>query len=351
MPDRNSDGFSNLARANRRTRSAALVRAATELYVLDRDHDRDQNRRFEELLVHLLPDAAEPERRFVAERLANSRDVPTTIVMMLARDTVDVARPMLERSRALGTPELLEVIAATGPDHHRILAERAGLPEEVRLALAASMEQNPTEATGFLTDRPTEEPEAAILRLAQQASIASNASRQSASEVISLEDFLKAERPVRIRAIADLGDAPAMPGEDQLRPAAEGLDKVLTAAQVIGLARGWKVDELTTALAEGLSLPRDAVAASIEDQTGEALAVLLRALRLDDATAQQVFLLMSPVGRDVERFFRLAELYSGLATHVADTLVARWRGEQSGTSETWSEEDAMSTGEAARRSA
>jgi len=351
MPDRNSDGFSNLARANRRTRSAALLRAATELYVLDRDHDRDQNRRFAELLVHLLPDAEEPERRFVAERLAGSGDAPTSIVTMLACDTIDVARPMLERSRALGTAELLEVIAATGPDHHRVIAARKDLPDEVRAAVAVSAEPPPAAhvAVHDSPAEPSDGPAAAVLRLAGEAGLGEVLPGRSLAGTASLQDFLRATRPARIRTIANLAGKKPETEEGQTGGAGEGLDRILTAAQVIGLARAWKVEELTAAVADGLSLPADVVAASISDPTGEALAVLLRALRLDDATAQQVFLLMSPVGRDVKRFFPLAELYSGLAPHVADTLVAHWRGELPGTGTTWSDEAANTAEE--RRSA
>ena len=41
MPDIRSDGFSDLVRADRKNRSVALLRAATELYLLDADHDAD----------------------------------------------------------------------------------------------------------------------------------------------------------------------------------------------------------------------------------------------------------------------------------------------------------------------
>jgi hypothetical protein len=52
---------------------------------------------------------------------------------------------------------------------------------------------------------------------------------------------------------------------------------------------------------------------------------MLKALRLDDIQAQQVFLLVAPSGRDVSAFFPLSDLYAGMEPDVAETLVAAWR--------------------------
>jgi hypothetical protein len=41
--------------------------------------------------------------------------------------------------------------------------------------------------------------------------------------------------------------------------------------------------------------------------------------------ARQVFLLASPSGRDVQAFFPLSDLYSGMEPAVAETLVTAWR--------------------------
>ena len=52
---------------------------------------------------------------------------------------------------------------------------------------------------------------------------------------------------------------------------------------------------------------------------------MLKALRLDDVQAQQVFLLASPSGREVKSFFPLSDLFAGMEPSVAETLIDAWR--------------------------
>src|SRR5262249_14631257 len=79
-------------------------------------------------------------------------------------------------------------------------------------------------------------------------------------------------------------------------------------------------------IADSLELDLDLVVACLDDATGEPLAVLLKALGLDNIQAQQVFLLATPkIGRDVTLFFRINDLYAGIEPAVADTLCEAWR--------------------------
>ena len=54
---------------------------------------------------------------------------------MLARDAVEIARHVLLASPVLTSLDLLTVIAATGAEHHRLIAARKNLAAEVERAL------------------------------------------------------------------------------------------------------------------------------------------------------------------------------------------------------------------------
>ena len=100
---------------------------------------------------------------------------------------------------------------------------------------------------------------------------------------------------------------------------------MLSAALIVGFARSGQRDRLVDVVAENLEVDRDFVGACLDDQTGEALAVLLKAIALENVQAQQVFLLAaSKVGRDVDAFFRLCDLYTALDPVVAETLAGAW---------------------------
>jgi hypothetical protein len=116
-----------MAVSNQQSRDAALLRATTELFVLEANHDADAIRRFEELATHFLARVPAADRAFVAERLSRSADAPSSVLRLLGKDVPEVASPVLKRSPALGEFDLLTIIAATGTPHHRLIATRSDL--------------------------------------------------------------------------------------------------------------------------------------------------------------------------------------------------------------------------------
>lgn len=116
-----------MAVSNQQSRDAALLRATTELFVLEANHDADAIRRFEELATHFLARVPAADRAFVAERLSRSADAPASVLRLLGKDVPEVASPVLKRSPALGEFDLLTIIAATGTPHHRLIATRSDL--------------------------------------------------------------------------------------------------------------------------------------------------------------------------------------------------------------------------------
>ena len=65
------DGLADLPRSTEETRESNLIRATTDLYVHDGQHDRDAIRRYEALATHFLPKISDADRTYVAERLAD----------------------------------------------------------------------------------------------------------------------------------------------------------------------------------------------------------------------------------------------------------------------------------------
>ncbi len=321
-----SDDFADVARATQQTRDSALLRATTELFVQDLTHDEDEIRRYEELAIHFLPKVPVEVRATVAERLAICADAPRTVIRTLARDVFQVAAPIIRRSPVLDSFDLLSVIAATDVEHHRLIARRSNLDDDVKRALRLTGD---AEVTGYLDNGPSmraapaaEEPVAAP-RAIPAAEAPPPQPRRSRFDIWQ---FLDLDRATRLKVIADIAMRPPIP-----HPAASGqsaeraFQSILSAAQIVGFARNGQAAEMIAAIADGLALNADAVAACVHDRTGEPLALLLKALHLDDIQAQQVFLTASPVGRDVQAFFPLTDLYAGMDHSTAETLCEAWR--------------------------
>jgi hypothetical protein len=330
-----SNDLSDLSLSSQQNRDAALLRATTDLFLQDSSHDRDEIRRYEELATHFLPRVTATDRAYVAERLAEQADAPTSVIRLLAKDKVEIAQFVLRTSPVLTSLDLLSVVAATGPEHHRLIAERKNLPADVERALrlmgdvetsavvdrgrAAATAAPPSSAAAAEANRRTEPP----LPRRPRESVAVNPAE------LDVWQFLGLERGRRLRVMADLASRP--PVRRYAGPA-NRLDKafhsILGAAQVVSFARRGQRRELVTAIAEGLGLDLEIVIACIDDASGEAFAVLLKVLGLDNIQAQQVFLLATPsIGADVHAFFRLTDIYASMESSVAEILVAAWRGD------------------------
>lgn len=318
--DYSAKGFASISLSTQQARDATLLRATTELFAQQPAHEYDAIRRYEEVVLHLLPKVASADRAFVAGKLSDRSDAPAAVVRLLAKDTITIAEPVLRASPVLGSLDLLVVIAATGTEHHRLVAGRAHLPPDVVRALhiggdpavAAILAGRPaSEATPTPEDAPT-------IR------------RQAPAPTTSRFDpwrYLDLDRPARLRLMAELATRPPI---RQYGGQASRLDRafrsILGAAQIVGHARNGQRTELVAAIAGGLDLDADFITACLDDGTGEPLAVLLKALSLDSVQAQQVFLLSAPrVGRDATVFFRLCDLYAGMEPTVAEALIESWR--------------------------
>ena len=93
-----------------------------------------------DLLVEMLREAAPSERARVARRMAALSDPPPSVLRLMLRDGVEVARPLLTDA-ALTDSDLLGCIAETGPAHRRLIAGRKTVSEVVSEALTATEDE------------------------------------------------------------------------------------------------------------------------------------------------------------------------------------------------------------------
>jgi hypothetical protein len=469
-----SDGLMAMAVSSQQSRDAALLRATTELFVLDQTHDQVEIRRFEELTAHFLTKVTPADRAFVAERLARHPDTPGAILRMLGKDLAEIASPVL-RHAELSSFDLLAIMAATGPTHYRMIAARDDLAPDVVQALrltgdAETIALLPVEAddappadvvppppapnpiaatipvsatvasaplpeatavptqpdvvatTGPTANHPvTEKPadalsalaaarvltaslNAEMTALATETPVPEGLSRRTfeslslrtrpvvkptaapttgeapaprptpakpsepvAAEPIaeprailgpaaapapktaepmvtkaekpaeapsprSAEAFLRLGRDDRLALLASISASPIVP--PRLSPAEidNAFRAAMSRARLGMLARQRQRDALINTLADGLRLDVARVTALLDDPSGEALVVLLKAIGLADAEAQQVLLLANPViSAAIETFARLTGLLGSIGEPAATRLVAQWRND--GTAE------------------
>jgi uncharacterized protein (DUF2336 family) len=88
-----------------------------------------------EILKKLLSDFEQPIRERLSHRLAKSRDAPHDLIVNLANDTIEVAKPVLMESGLLRDPDLIGIVHHRGRQHQIAVACRRNLSEAVADAL------------------------------------------------------------------------------------------------------------------------------------------------------------------------------------------------------------------------
>jgi uncharacterized protein (DUF2336 family) len=84
-----------------------------------------------EILKKLLDDLERPIRQRLSEKLATSHSAPHDLIVTLANDAIEIARPLLMESELLGDPDLVEIVRHRGRQHQLAVACRRSLSEIV----------------------------------------------------------------------------------------------------------------------------------------------------------------------------------------------------------------------------
>ncbi|WP_332687795.1 DUF2336 domain-containing protein [Devosia sp.] len=103
-------------------------------YVSDRCDD-EQVAQYDEVLCQLAALVEVEARVHVAKLLAPLERAPGTVVVKLANDVIEVAKPLLEFSNVLSDDDLIDIIASQSEEHRLAIAGRTNVPERVGEAI------------------------------------------------------------------------------------------------------------------------------------------------------------------------------------------------------------------------
>jgi hypothetical protein len=319
----NLDGLIALARQDGVDIRPTLVRVLTDLYVHKRGHSLDEEYRYTELVLWLLASVDVATRVAVARKLATYDEAPRLVVRRLARDTFEVAEPILTRSSRLASEDLLAIIKDFGPRYAAAIARRDNPDDTVREptepndAGAAPAPETPAardEADAPVVDDATTV--AAEIRVVETKPAA-------ITKTVPLGDyFLDAGSSERRLLLANLEDGALTPSEQAFAAdSAEAVHALETAA----LAR--RPDDFIRCLERALRIPGHKARRIVHDATGEPLLVAVRALGMPSDTLLRILLFLNPViGHSVERVFDLVNLFDRLSAEAALHLVSSWQG-------------------------
>lgn len=95
----------------------------------------DERTIMRDILVDLAKDVESAVRMSVARKMAENPSAPKELVLLLANDQIEVARPVLLRSNALRDADLIEIIRHRTDEHRLAVAARQNISEEASAAL------------------------------------------------------------------------------------------------------------------------------------------------------------------------------------------------------------------------
>ena len=121
-------------RANENRR--LLAENMSDLFLSEEERFSDRERALiVDILTKLVNEAEMAVRRRLAQRLADQEEAPHELATLLANDSIEVARPLLIKSRVLRDPDLIDIVHQRGREHRLVVAQREGLTEAVSDAL------------------------------------------------------------------------------------------------------------------------------------------------------------------------------------------------------------------------
>ncbi len=111
--------------------------AVASLYRVQGHHLNERERGLmRDILNRLTHDVEMAIRIALAERLADDTSVPNDLILLLADDTIEVARPVILRSPLITDEDMLRLIADCDIGHQEAIAARSYIGETVTAALA-----------------------------------------------------------------------------------------------------------------------------------------------------------------------------------------------------------------------
>jgi hypothetical protein len=275
------EGLFDLADGNGIDMCATLLRVLTDLYLQRPIHTDEDEHCYTELVLRLIDATEVSERAALAARLASYPSAPQAVLERLARDVVEVAGPILERSPWLRSAEVKTIAEASGGAHGDSIATH---PDGASQSMQAH----------------------APLDVAD------------ASELSEL--FYAARVPERRLILINLEYAPLIPS--QPLPETQRTD----VWRLESAALEPNAEMLIRELERMLEVSRAQARRIVNDELGEPIVVAAKAMDLPADALQRLLLCWSRwVGQGVDRICELTDLYAEISTDAAYRLIAIWR--------------------------
>ncbi len=298
-----SSDFRQLTIKSDAQKAERLFRAAVSAFCSLTRPSRREIAQLEDLALPLFDLVSVEAKRYVAAALSECDNPPAALIRRLADESVDIAAPLLIRSRVLGDIDLIALISRHGHGHARAIGRRPGLNSTIA-RLVAAIERK------VVPLRPREAKPAAALPAPSLADQAEPVSKGSGPAGEAAEDARRHLRAMMRPASAADRQATSRTAYDRLR------DTVLSGHAAF----------FQTALADALDQDF-AVVRDVSDDPSYAW--LLDALRVLDVSDEKAFFVTAAIYPsqfgDLQSIRLFLMRYAAIAREEALQRIARWQ--------------------------
>ena len=346
------DEFSLLVNANGYNRHTAVLSAAAELFVNNESPSRNDLLHFEELCLRFLPKLNLRTKAEIAERLSRCVHLPQAVAMILAKEDISVAAPILRHHYSFQDEDLLVVLANGNQLHALAISSRKNLSDKILIALsqfqlpdfvsdqnethdenqASQIDETQIESTHAdqIQEEPASDDRAELTVITDSAEITDDYSEpaQSHGFTIGLDAFLANEPAYVLSQMQWIEEYTRNKDKGPATLLHEAYNRAEKALDFTKLARTKNAIAFGQKLAEECAISEADAKLILDDASGFALAICLKALALPKHVANEAFILLNPeLGQDLNQVFLLEWFYTQISPAAARSLVENWHEE------------------------
>ena len=323
-----------LARDRSKSARSELVENITDMFLSEGGRLSEHERALmSDILSKLISSVEKTLRKQLSESLARSDAQLPEVAEVLARDDIDIARPILEHSDLLKDQKLIEIIRIRTDEHRLSIAIRESVSEDVSDALVEYGSQDVVEAL-------LKNPDANISKWAMEYLVAESRRVDRFQEPLISRDDLPSELAYRMywwvsaalrkRILSEFQVDPVMLDEAVQRAThqaiaehGDGSNSTFVKAQrlvrrmnendelthkfIIQALRQQKIAVFVAGLAELANIDFQTAWQIFSDKRSETIAVLAKAITMERTDFSSVFLLVSKA-RDSDSVHSPSEL-------------------------------------------
>ncbi|HEX6980583.1 MAG TPA: DUF2336 domain-containing protein [Alphaproteobacteria bacterium] len=350
-----------LAERNNPEDRAQLFGELSEIFIQsDQSLVSSERQLMVDVLGTLIHDIEMEIRQDLAKRLAELPSAPRELVVMLANDEIDVARPLLTKSGVLSDPDLIEIVRHRTREHRLAIALQKPLGEHVADAIldhgeADVIEELLNNPDAVLSQRALEYLVAESLEVARYQKPLLNRPDLPAklahrmfwwvSAVLRqhIVDRFRIDEELVSSALENSAkralSSNSAPSVDELAQGlVERLEQIdeLNERFLVQALRGGNVTAFTASFARLCRLDLRMARRVIFEPGGEPLAVACKSIGIDRSNFATIFLLTRKGESKVmpsEKLQNILAFYDSLGSGQAATMLAYWRADEAADSD------------------